>query len=118
MEYVLNVVNCKRKGVRYNMRKKMIINLIKNLGIAIILFSIIISGMISHNDYHLEVCHNHNCTICQMITIAKTIVEISALIITANFIAFIIYFVLSRIHKTYGFYVPNSLIFQKVQLNN
>lgn len=106
------------KGVRYNMNKRLIINFIKAFGIAVIVFSLIISSIISQDEHHLEVCHEDNCTICQMIVIARTIVELTTLVIMVNLLTFIIYFILSRMHKSYEFFLQNSLILQKVQLNN
>ena len=112
-----NVVRKNKKGVRYNM-KNLLLNALKISTIAIVVVSIILSSIISHDEHHIEECHDDDCVICQMILMAQCISKVTVLIIIASFLAFVIYFILSRIHRISNFCFQNSLIIQKVQFNN
>ena len=112
-----SVVKRNKRGVRYNM-KNTLLNILKITGIAIVVFSLILSSIISHDEHHIEECHDDDCVICQMIIMAQCISKVTVLIIIASFLAFVIYFILSRIHRIEIFSFQNSLIFQKVQFNN
>lgn len=97
---------------------KLLLNMIKIIGISVVILSLIISSVISHDEHHLEICTEENCTTCHMIILARTIIKVSVLIIMVTLLTFVIYFVLARLHFEEDFYVQNSLIFQKVQFNN
>ena len=106
-----------KRGVRYNM-KNALLNALKIAGITIAIFSLILSSIISHDEIHIEECHDDDCVICQMIIMAQCISKVTVLIIIASFLAFVIYLILSRIHRIDILSFQNSLIFQKVQFNN
>ena len=117
MVVVKNVAKRNRKEVRYNM-KKIILEKLKIVGICIILFSLIFSSIISHDELHVETCHDDDCALCQIIILSQSITKVTFLIIVTSFFSFIIFFILSRTHIVEDFYFQNSLISQKVQFNN
>ena len=98
--------------------KKALLNALKTVGITMIVFSLILSSIISQDEHHIEECHDDNCVFCQIIIMAQCISKVTLLIIIASFLAFVIYFILSRIHRISYFCFQNSLIIQKVQFNN
>lgn len=98
--------------------EKNVLKVIKIFVISFICASLIFSIIVSQAEHHLETCHEDNCAICHIIHIAKTIISISfAYIILYVFVGFLIYYILSRLHKENFVFVQSSLIFQKVQLN-
>ena len=95
-----------------------IIKAIRLFAIVSICIALVFSIIISQDEHHLETCHEDNCKICNMIHIAQIIINISfGIIILCLAIGFLIYFILSRLHKNIIIFVQSSLVFQKVQLN-
>ena len=92
-------------------------NAINYIVIAFICIALLTSSIASVDDYHLDNCHDEDCIRCHIIKIAQTIISLSITFIIFVFIGFLIYFVLSRLHKVEKNFVLVSLVFQKVQLN-
>lgn len=98
------------------MDKKVLKTIIK-LMIVIFCVSLIFSSIVSQDEHHLETCHDEHCTVCSMIQMAQSIISLSVAIVMCTFVGFLIYFLLSRIYKEEKVFVLESLVFQKVQLN-
>lgn len=96
---------------------KNLLNVIKILMITIFIISLVLANVISHDSHDMEHCEDEHCLICIIIHAAQTIVNVSFAIVICEFIAFLIYFVLSRLHKNERIFVQESLVFQKVQMN-
>jgi len=92
----------------------------KTIKIAIIVFilhALVFSIIVSHDEHHLEICHEDHCIYCSLIFIAQDIINLSMGVVVAISVGFLIYFFLSRLYKEQVVLVQFSLVFQKVQLN-
>ena len=93
------------------------LNILKLIIITTIVICFIMSNIISSDSHHLEICHEEECAICNIIHIAQNIMSILIAIIMLVIIGFLINLFLSRMHKIYLSFVQLPLVFQKVQLN-
>ena len=92
-------------------------NIIKNIVVISIIFTLFFMFIISKDTYHIDKCHDDNCSICLIITMAQTMMNIIEGFILLAIIGFVIYFLLSRIKNSSINIKKESLIYQKVQLN-
>ena len=81
--------------------------------IAIILFSFIVS----QDECHLDNCNEDHCIWCSIIHIAQNIINISIAIIVTITISFLLSFYLLKLKLIQVLFALDSLVFQKVQLN-
>ena len=94
--------------------------ILKAIKIAVIIFiiaTLVCSLIVSQDEHHLEVCHEEHCIYCAIIHVAQIITYLSIIYLIITMIGFLINFFLSRLLKKQVFFVLNSLVFQKVQLN-
>jgi uncharacterized membrane protein YdjX (TVP38/TMEM64 family) len=94
--------------------------LIKAIKIAIIILiaaTLVFSLIASQDEHHLETCHEEHCAHCTIIQIAQSIICISIAVVIAIVIGALIYMFLARLHKEQEIFIQDSLVFQKVQLN-
>lgn len=96
---------------------KKILKVLKMVIISIIIISLILSVIVSLDHHHLETCHEEHCVLCSIIHIAQNIVNWIYVVYTCVWTSFLIYFYLARMHTERVAVVKESLIFQKVQLN-
>ena len=97
---------------------KKLLKIIKIAVLTMIMISLVVSNMLSHDEHHLETCEVEDCTTCHMIMLAQAIVKVMTFVIIVSTLTFVIYFVLSRMHKVLKVDIEKSLVFQKVQFNN
>ena len=94
--------------------------LLKALKLAIIVLimaTLVFSIIVSQDEHHLETCHEEHCAHCMIILMAQSIISISIAFVIAIVIGALIYMFLARIHKEQEIFIQDSLVFQKVQLN-
>ena len=92
--------------------------LLKALKLAIIVLimtTLVFSIIVSQDEHHLETCHEEHCAHCMIILMAQSIISISIAFVIAIVIGALIY--IARIHKVQEIFIQDSLVFQKVQLN-
>ena len=87
------------------------------ISVMIIIISILICNIISQNHYHLDVCEDENCVICNVIHCAQNLFEIVTTIILLEIQTIFIYKIIIEIKKLTIEKEENSLIFKKVQKN-
>ena len=87
------------------------------ISVMIIIISILVCNIISQNHYHLDMCEDENCTICNMIHCAQNLFEIVTAIIILEIQTIFIYKFVIEIKKLIIEKEENSLIFKKVQKN-
>ena len=93
---------------------------IKEIKIAVIVLmmvTLVFSLIVSQNEYHLDNCHDDHCFLCNIIHIAQNLISLSIVVIIAVVIGVLIYLFLSRLHNDCVIFELDSLVFQKVQLN-
>lgn len=98
-----------------NNKKKL--NIIKNTIIIVSIIGLVICSVVSQDSHHLEICKDHDCSICAVIHIAQAIIQITSLICILIIELLLIHYILSKIHKNKNIIVINSLVFQNIQLN-
>ena len=94
--------------------------LLKAIKIAIIILiaaTLVFSLIASQDEHHLETCHEEHCAHCMIILMAQSIISISIAFVIAIVIGALIYMFLARIHKEQEIFMQDSLVLQKVQLN-
>lgn len=96
----------------------MIRNTLKYISTLLVIIVLIFSSIFSNNTIHLHDCQKDNCPICYIILIAQSIINSIISFTILSFIAFIIHYILSITKKYKSKTINNSLITQKVQLNN
>jgi hypothetical protein len=96
---------------------KKIIKILKFILIIFIATHIILIPIISQNNYHLDMCTTHDCSICAIINLTQIIIKLFSDIHIYIAISFLTYFVLLKIYKFFTTFISNSLFLQKVQLN-
>lgn len=84
---------------------------------ALIIAFLVFSLIVSQDEHHLELCHEDHCVYCTIIHVAQIITNLSIACVIVAITGFLIFFFLSRLYKEQEFFVLNSLVFQKVQLN-
>lgn len=114
MEENYNTV--KRKVINKYFNQEKVCRDIKII-ITIIIASLILSFIISQDFHHLDTCKVEHCSVCSIIHIAQAIINLATAIFNCIVANFLIYFFLSRLHKETKIFMQNSLVFQKVQLN-
>ena len=96
---------------------KKLFKIIKIIMVILFAMSLILSSIVSQNSYHIETCEEEHCEICSIIHISKIITILTVTIFLCVFVGVLIYFFLSRLHKDKEKFMQQSLVFQKVQLN-
>lgn len=96
---------------------KKIIKAFKIAMVILIALTLVLSLVASQDEHHLETCHDEHCAHCTMIQIAQSIIYISIAFVIAIVIGFLIYSFLARIYKEQEVFIQESLVLQKVQLN-
>ena len=94
--------------------------LLKALKLAIIVLimtTLVFSIIVSQDEHHLETCHEEHCAHCMIILMAQSIISISIAFVIAIVIGALIYLFLAIIHKEQEIFMQDSLVLQKVQLN-
>ena len=94
-----------------------LLNAIKTLIIFLIIATLVFSIIVSQDEHHLETCHEEHCAHCMIILMAQSIISISIAFVIAIVIGALIYMFLARIHKEQEIFIQESLVLQKVQLN-
>ena len=97
--------------------KKIALNIITIAFYVLTITILVFSLVVSQDEHHLEVCHEEHCIYCAIIHVAQIITYLSIIYLIITMIGFLINFFLSRLLKKQVFFVLNSLVFQKVQLN-
>lgn len=92
-------------------------NLLNKVGLVIVIIMIIFTIIVSQDEHHLEICDKEHCAICNMIYIARYIINFFLLFAIVIKIKLLIHIFLSRIYKERSFLVKLTLVFQKVELN-
>ena len=85
--------------------------------IVLIMTTLVFSIIVSQDEHHLETCHEEHCAHCMIILMAQSIISISIAFVIAIVIGALIYMFLARIHKEQEIFMQDSLVLQKVQLN-
>lgn len=96
---------------------KELLKLLKITLIVFVIIGLILSVIVSQDEYHISTCHEEHCVYCLIIHLAQNILSLASVFIVAVVIGFLIYFFLSRLHKEYKAFVQSSLVFQKIQFN-
>ena len=94
-----------------------LVNAIKTLIIFLIIATLVFSIIVSQDEHHLETCHEEHCAHCMIILMAQSIISISIAFVIEIVIGALIYMFLARIHKEQEIFMQDSLVLQKVQLN-
>ena len=98
--------------------KMNIIKIFKFLAILLCIIALFFMLIISQDSHHLSFCDHEDCSICAIIHLAQSIINVLALILTYVFIGFFTKNIISK-YKTINYiYKNNSLVSLKVQLNN
>ena len=97
--------------------KNKLLDLNKIAIIFIIIVSLMFSFIVSQDSHHLDTCHEEHCFECAIIHIAQAIITLAVTVFVYMVSSFLIYYVLSRLHKTTNVFMQKSLVFQKVQQN-
>lgn len=94
-----------------------LLNAIKTIIIVLIMATLVFSIIVSQDEHHLENCHEEHCAHCMVILMAQSIISISIAFVIAIVIGALIYLFLARLYKEQEIFLQDSLVFQKVQLN-
>lgn len=96
---------------------KKIFKLISIISTVLLVASIAVSCVASQNMHHIKTCCKEECAFCNIIQIAQDFIEeVFAISIGVTQIL-LIYYILCKIYNYYFIAVPESLVFQNVQLN-
>lgn len=96
---------------------KNIKKIIKITFVIFVISAILFSSIVSTDSHHLETCEVHNCSVCAMIHFAQTIINLTLAICITIIAMFLIFYFLAEILERSFTFKSNSLVFQKVQLN-
>lgn len=96
---------------------KNVLKTLKIIAVILIVFTLVFSLVIAHDDCHLEHCTNHNCIYCTIIHIAKTIISAVFDFYIITIIGALIYLFLARLHRIETVISKNTLVLQEVQFN-
>ena len=77
---------------------KKVYRVLKTIVIAIIVISLILSFVVSHDLHHLDTCEVEHCSVCCIIQGAQSIVNMTVTVFVFVFTSFIIYFCLARMY--------------------
>lgn len=97
--------------------KRKLLKVIKIAIIILIAATLVFSLIASQDENHLETCHEEHCAHCTIIQIAQSIICISIAVVIAIVVGALIYLFLARLHKEQEIFIQESLVLQKVQLN-
>lgn len=97
--------------------KRKLLKAIKVAIIILIAATLVFSLIASQDEHHLETCHEEHCAHCMVIQLAQSIIYISIAFVIAIVVGVLIYLFLARLYKEQEIFLQDSLVFQKVQLN-
>lgn len=92
-------------------------NAVKLIFMILIMFTLIISLIVSLDEHHIEICNEEKCIECAIINAAKNIVSISIAIIVFVIIGIKVYYHTLQLLNQVKMYEYTSLVSKKVQLN-
>ena len=90
--------------------------LLNRIAIIFVVIMLIVGSFLS-NCGHTELCHDDHCVFCQIIHMAKQIMDLFLLCLGFTAYVFLNSVLLSRINSNHEKFTLFSLVFQKVQFN-